>query len=398
VRYACAIRLVLILEKVLKASKALLKHIKSSAKESEAQAAKKSLLAGGDEEEDDDEVNETPIWLTLTTKKHIVDQKRLKPGKVALPHPLNTSETASICLITADPQRAYKDIIASPAFPAELRARIGRVIGVKKIKAKYSQYEAQRQLLAEHEIFLADDRIITQLPKLLGKTFFKSTTKRPFPISMQAPAPRSEGKRITRAKGDGVSKELIEPKKLAAEIEKTFKTALVALSPSTQTSVRVALAGWSAEDVAENIEAVANELITKYVPQKWRGVRALHVKSPNSAALPIWLADELWTDSADVLENAPETVGAATEAEEANVGKKRKRKPEEEVHVEAKKDKKAKKALPESNDGSLDKEIALRKEKLKKQKAEAEASVKEEVPVPAATAKATKSKKRKASD
>lgn len=346
------------------------------------------------EEDDDaeDGLNETPIWLTLTTKKHIVDAKRLKPGKIALPHSLHTAATTTICLITADPQRTYKDLIASPAFPAELGARITRVVGVTKLKAKYHQYEAQRQLAAEHDIFLADDRIITQLPKILGKSFYKSTAKRPIPISMQAPAPRSDGKRIARAKGEGVTKDVITPQKLAAEIEKTFHCALVALSPSTQTSVRVALANWSADKVAANIEAVSNELITKFVPQKWRGVRAIHIKGPTTAALPIWLADELWSAETDVLEDLTEEQKAI----EANVGKKRKalaggnkRKAIEAAPVDEKADKKARTLAVESNDSNLDREIALRKETLRKQKEEAALDGAEEVP------KAKKAKKAK---
>ncbi|KFY73167.1 hypothetical protein V499_06740 [Pseudogymnoascus sp. VKM F-103] len=382
----------------LKASKALIKHIKTSEKGTAEKSGKRDLLAG-DDEEDSDDLDQIPIWLNITTKKHIVDTKRLKPGKIALPHSLNSSPTSTICLITADPQRAYKDIVASPAFPAELRARITRVIGLKKIKAKYHQYEAQRQLFAEHDFFLADDRIITQLPKTLGKTFYKTTTKRPIPVNMQAPAPRAEGKRVPKAQRESAEKVLIEPKLLAKEVEKSLSGALVALSPSTQTSVRIAAAGWKAQDVAENVEAAVKEIIEKFVPQKWRGVRALHIKGPTTAALPIWLADELWVDENDVLEDEVEET---EEVAEANIGKKRKRVAGEEETEEPKTDKKAKKekkVLPESNDNNLDKEIALRKEKLKKQKSEAAKSVVDELPVPAA-AKAEKSmsKKRKASD
>jgi ribosome biogenesis protein UTP30 len=370
--------------------------MKNGEKEKTKTSGKRNLLEGTEDEEGS-ELDETPVWLNLTTKKHIVDQKRLKPSKISLPHPLNTSASTTICLITADPQRTYKDIVASPAFPSELRSRITRVIGVHKIKAKFHQYEAQRQLLAEHGIFLADDRIITQLPKLLGKTFYKSSTKRPIPINMQAPAPRTDGKRVARAKGDGAGKETVSPQKLAAEIEKTLKAALVALSPSTLTSVRIGLAGWSAEKLAENITAVANELIVKFVPKKWRGVRALHIKGPATMALPIWLADELWTDEADVLEEGTEEAKAI---EAPNVGKKRKA--IEGAEEEPKNEKKVKKMknlpLPESNDNNLDKEIALRKERLKKQKAEAAASVEDEVPKPKSQARKTKKSKAVAVD
>jgi ribosome biogenesis protein UTP30 len=368
-----------------------LKFIKNSEKEKTKTSSKRNLLAPTEDEEGT-ELDETLVWLNLTTKKHIVDQKRLKPAKISLPHPLNISAATTICLITADPQRTYKDIVASPAFPSELRSRITRVIGVHKIKAKFHQYEAQRQLLAEHDIFLADDRIITQLPKLLGKTFYKSAAKRPVPINMQAPAPRTDGKRVARAKGDSVAKETISPQKLSAEIEKALKAALVALSPSTLTSVRVGLAGWPAEKLAENVTAVAAELITKFVPKKWRGVRAIHIKGPETTALPIWLADELWTDEADVLEDGAEEIKAI---EAPNVGKKRKA--VEAAEEEQKKETKAKKVktlpLPESNDNNLDNEIALRKERLKKQKAEAAASVEDEVPKPKSQAKRSKKSK-----
>jgi ribosome biogenesis protein UTP30 len=171
-----------------------------------------------------------------------------------------------------------------------------------------------------------------------------------------------------------------------------LKAALVALSPSTLTSVRVGFAGWSAEKLAENITAVANELIAKFVPKKWRGVRAIHIKGPETAALPIWLADELWTDEADVLEEETEKTRAI---EAPNVGKKRKA--VEAAEEEPKNKKKVKKAktvpLPESNDNNLDKEIALRKERLKKQKAEAVASVEDEVSKPKSQAKKIKRSK-----
>lgn len=376
--------------KALKASAALLKHMKADAKSRSETSAKKSMLPADDEAEDEDETNDTPIWLNLTTKKHIVDKQRLKPGKIALPHSMNTSSTTTICLITADPQRAFKDIVASPAFPAELSSRITRVIGVQKIKAKYGQYEAQRQLFAEHDLFLADDRIITMLPKLLGKTFYSSTTKRPIPVSLEAPRDRTDGKRIARAKSDNTVKAK-EPKQMAAEIEKTFSTALIALAPSTCTSVRIGYAGWDAQKITDNVEAVVNGMIEKFVPQKWRGVRAIHIKGPNTAALPIWLADELWVDETEVLEDGPElTEAEIKESKRANIGRKRKAG----VEVAAIEPKKTKQEPLAVSTDSLEKEIAQRKEKLKKQKAEAAADVDEDV-VPK---KAKTSKKRKAVD
>ncbi|KAF7859550.1 hypothetical protein EAF04_008631 [Stromatinia cepivora] len=343
-------------DQVLKASTALLKHISSTEAEKAKKAGAQNLLA----ENDDDDAESTPVWLTLTTKKHITDKTKLKPVKVAVPHSLNTSSTTSICLIVADPQRTYKDIVASAAFPAELSKRITKVVGVDKLKKKYKQYEAQRKLFAEHDIFVADDRIITLLPKLLGKNFYKSTTKRPIPVSIQAEAPKSEGKRIARAKGEDAPKSA-EPKKIAAEIEKAISSALLTLSSSTNSAIRIGYASWDAAKLAENLEVVVNTVIEKYIPKKWRGVRAIHVKGPETMALPIWLADELWVEDEDVLD---ESVVREIEG-------RRKSRGIEGSEVEEKGGEEKKQKLLESNDDKLDQEIALRKEILKKQKEDA---------------------------
>ncbi|KAG4436298.1 hypothetical protein IFR05_008238 [Cadophora sp. M221] len=366
----------------LKASKALLAHIKTSEKASTTASGKQSLLK--DTEEEQDEADEsTPIWLSLTTKTHIIKDKKFKPLRLTVPHALNTSATTTICLITADPQRTYKDLIQDPSFPPALAQRITKVVGVSKLKKKYNQYEGQRKLFAEHDIFLADDRIVTQLTKLLGKTFYKGTTKRPIPVDIAEPAPKVDGKRVSRAKPTGEGKGegptggrgAGSAKAVAGEIERAIKSAVVSLTPSTQTSVRVGYASWDAEKLAANIEAVALGLIEGHVPKKWRGVRSLHVKGPETAALPIWLAEELWVDEKDVLGEEE----ARSKIQAANVGKKRKSGVLEGVDaviagagVEGKKSKKQK-VLPlkESNDDNLDKEIKARKEKLKKQKAEA---------------------------
>jgi ribosome biogenesis protein UTP30 len=350
------------------------------------------LLATTDEKAED---LSQSIYLTLTTKKHIVDVKRLKPGKIAIPHPLNTSPTTTILLITADPQRAYKDAVASPAFPKELGARITRVIGVTKLKAKFKQYEAQRNLRAAHDIILADERIITLLPKILGKTFYGTKAKSPIPVVL-APYTSSAGKKPKPENGTTKEKSIAvaaDAKTIAAEIEKAIHATLVFLTPSTCTSVRVAQASWEPEKVAENVAVVAEALISRWVPKEWRGVKSIHIKGPNTTALPIWLADELWVDEADVLDEE-----TARKAVEMNVGKKRKAilgGTEVGAIEEGGKSKKAKKEklkLEESNDDKLDAEIAARKEKLKKQKAEAAKDIEDEVPKATKKVKVKKSK------
>jgi ribosome biogenesis protein UTP30 len=377
---------ILTILQTLKASQALLKHIKSSEKEKTKATGKKSLIKDDDDSEGDEDSTSPPIWLVLTTKKHIVDQKRLKPSKIPLPHPLNSSANTTICLITADPQRIYKDLVASPAFPAALSKRISKVVGVKKIQNKWTQYEAQRKLYAEHDIFLADDRIVTRLPQLLGKTFYGNTIKRPIPVSIQPALANAEGKKITRTEGEkGETRGAAQPKTVAAAIEKAIQCTYVHLSPSTQTSIRVGYSNWSAEKLAENIEAVVEVLVEKFVPKKWRGVKAFHVKGAETAALPIWLASEMWVDEGDVLgEEEVKTI------EEAKVSKKRKGRALVNGEVEGEKGKKQK--LLESNDDKLDEEIKARKEKLRLQKLEAMVDEDADSFIPKASKKSKKPK------
>ncbi|CAK7214613.1 proteasome-interacting protein cic1 [Sporothrix bragantina] len=411
-------------KQALLATKSLLAYIKKSAEEETAKTGKRNLLAADDE--DDDEaggsgVAETPIWLTVSTKRHIIDSSRLQPNTIRVPHALNTDDDTTICLITADPQRAYKDIVASEAFPAALRKRITRVIDVGHLSKKFKSYEAQRKLFAEHDVFLGDDRIINRLPKVLGKTFYKTTVKRPVPVVLAKRRPRgADGKRAKAPKKKGPAKTVDgdatlsaedqaaavaeamasarTPEQIAAEIEKAISSAVVHLSASESTSVKIGLAGWPAAHVAANAEAVAREVVGKYVPQKWSSVKSIFIKGPSTMAVPIWQTDELWLEgSKDVLKTGSAELKAyeerqAAKREKANVGKKRKAvldgveaeavKEEAEDKTATKKGKvaaapakeaaarpaKKAKQAPESNDSSLDKQIAASKEKLRKQK------------------------------
>ncbi|CAK7225988.1 proteasome-interacting protein cic1 [Sporothrix curviconia] len=409
------------------ATKSLLAYIKKSAEDETTKTGKRNLLAADDEDAAGGSgVAETPIWLTVSTKRHIIDSSRLQPNTIRVPHALNKDDDTTICLITADPQRAYKDIVASEAFPAPLRKRITRVIDVAHLGKKFKSYEAQRKLFAEHDLFLGDDRIINRLPKVLGKTFYKTTVKRAIPVVLAKRRPRgADGKRAKAPKKKGPAKTVDgdatlsaedqaaavaeamasarTPEQIAAEIEKAIGSAVVHLSASESTSVKVGLAGWPAAHVAANVEAVAREVVGKYVPQKWNSVKSIFLKGPRTMALPIWQTDELWLEgSKDVLKTGSSELKAyeerqAAKREKANVGKKRKaltdgtgaaakeEATEEKAAPATKKGKaaaapakeaaarpaKKAKQAPESNDSSLDKQIAASKEKLRKQKAAA---------------------------
>lgn len=319
---------------------------------------------------------ETPIWLTVTTKRHIHDSKALKPNKISLPHPLNTDNESTICIIVSEPQRHYKNVVASEDFPAELRGRITRVIDFKHLSAKFKQYEAQRKLFAEHDIFLADDRIINRLPKAIS-VFYKTTAKRPIPVVFQSKKAKVDGAKPKKTKRSPDEPNCRPVAEVAAEIQKAIGAALVNLSPSNNTAVKVGYASMDGKALSENIVKVANDMANKYVPKKKNGIKSIFVKGPETVALPIWQDTELWVDAeTDVIEKGSEQAKAIeARKEQANVGKKRKSIDAAEEEPKSKKAKKA--AVVDSNDDSLDKQIAERKTKLRKAKKVAQSAMEE---------------------
>ncbi|KAL4803208.1 electron transfer flavoprotein alpha-subunit [Aspergillus unguis] len=358
---------------VSRASSALLKHIKTKQTEREATATKKTLIGDNDSDsdaEDSTSLHNEAVWLVLTTKKHVVDKNRLKPGKISIPHSLNASPALSICLIVADPQRAVKNIVADPSFPQHLASRIDKVIGYSKLKDRYKSFETRRQLLSEHDVFLADDRIVMRLVNTLGKVFYKSS-KRPIPVQL-AQIEKVDGKRVKKEKPvANAAKKPEDENKISAfassaivakEIEKALNSAPVHLAPATTAAVRVGSSNFTSEQLAENVEAVVKGLTDKYVTKGWRNIKALHVKGANTMALPIWLASELWVEETDVVE--------AVEDEEAD-GKNKKRKQiegeQKAIEGSNKKSRKQKTAGDDEEASSL----AARKQKLEKQKAKA---------------------------
>lgn len=351
---------------VQRASSALLRHINSNQEEKEKNASKKTLIGDDDESDaEDSPLHHEAVWLVFTTKKHVVDKNRLKPGKISIPHSLNSSPSLSICLITADPQRSMKNVVADPSFPQSLSSRINTVIGFSKLKARYQSFESRRQLLSEHDVFLADDRIIMRLVQTLGKIFYQSS-KRPIPISV-AEIEKVDGKKVKKdqKKKDNKEKQssFASPAIVAKEIEKTLNCAPVHLAPATTAAVRVGSSKFTPEQLAANVDAVVTGLTERFVTKGWRNIKAIHIKGANTMAMPIWLASELWEDEGDVVEDTEKT-----KALEDKNNKKRKSTGDGEKLPEGnKKSKKAKSAEEEDEASSA----AARKEKLQKQKAKA---------------------------
>ncbi|KAJ7778407.1 ribosomal protein L1p/L10e family-domain-containing protein [Mycena metata] len=295
---------------------------------------------------------EQNIWLNITVKK-IASAHRFKPVKIPIVHPLVDPRTSAICLITKDPQRQYKDLLAEHGVKF-----ISRVVGIEKLKGKFKPYEARRMLLKENGMFLADERVVPLLPKLLGTKWFEAK-KQPIPVC------------LTR-------------KDLKGELERAISSTYMNQNQGTCTSIKISTLSHTPAQILENLSSAIPEIV-KGIKGGWDNIQSLLLKTNTSAALPVWTCDlgagEGGRWAGLVAENADEEDVSEMEGvvEEKKEGKGKKRAVVEETAVEEPK-KKAK--------GANGKPVSV--------SSPAPSSSK---PAPAADADAApKSKKRKAAD
>ncbi|UZJ54957.1 hypothetical protein CBS101457_004277 [Exobasidium rhododendri] len=240
------------------------------------------------------------VWMQITVKR-LNANAPIKAIRFPLPHAI-WPKSSSVCLLTADPQRHYKDLMVE-----EKLVQVKRVVGVTKLKGKFAPYEARRQLMNEHDVFLADDRIIPMLPKLLGKKWMQD---RKSPIAVK----------LTRTKNDHLKKEF------SSALASTY----FSRNKGTCSSIRLGtLSHLDVSELKENMEAVLPTIVAKHVKGGWENVQSVDIKTGNSAALPVWNSklEDRWIGMPEAAE--------ATEIDDAE---------EESISEEAKKSQK--KATP----------------------------------------------------
>lgn len=196
------------------------------------------------------------VFLQITVKQ--LDTKRkVKPARIPLAHPLLDAD-ASVCLLTKDPQREYKDLLMEKSITT-----VNRVVGVEKLKGKFRPFDARRQLVRDHDLFLADERIVAMLPKLCGSVFYKD---RKFPVPI----------------------DLTNKKHLAETIDRAIASTYYLQNKGSCSTVKVGfLHRHTPAELVENV-ALALPSIVSRIPGKWANVQNVELKTGKSAALPIW--------------------------------------------------------------------------------------------------------------
>ncbi|KAK0503680.1 ribosomal protein L1p/L10e family-domain-containing protein [Armillaria luteobubalina] len=202
------------------------------------------------------------VWLNVAVKK-VAAERKIMPTRIPVVHPIVDPRTSGVCLITKDPQREYKDLLEAKDIKF-----ISRVVGISKLKGKFKPFEARRILLREHGLFLADDRVIPLLPKLLGEKWFNAK-KQPIPVT------------LTR-------------KDLKKELEHAIESTYMNQNRGTNTAIKIGNMTHTPAQILANLK-VALPVIAKRISGGWDNVQALSIKTSTSVSLPIWscsLGDE----------------------------------------------------------------------------------------------------------
>lgn len=238
---------------VLKAFKALAAHI---ARRTTTSAS--ALPLDGPSGNLRDPSNTVYVQLTLNT---LSPTSHVKPVRINLPHALHAPGEVSTCLLVKDPQREYKDLLVEHRIKS-----IARVVGVAKLKGKFKPYDARRALVQDHDLFLADSRIVPTLPNLCGKVFFDAK-KHPITVNLTK-------------KGDALQKEL----------ESAIQATTFLQNKGSCSTVKIGyMATHTPEQLTENLMAALPAVLSR-VKGGWENVHNIDVKTGNSAALPVWNA------------------------------------------------------------------------------------------------------------
>lgn len=208
--------------------------------------------------EDEDEFLYVLVSLKTSHPSHRTD----KPVCIPLPHPLYSEEGLELCLFVKDDKSGKGHKAAKKKLETQAdKAGVSKVVGTSKLRTKYESFESKRNLCRQYDLFIADDRILPSLPKLLGKSFFKKK-KQPIPIDLTV-------------------------KDWKTQIDKARQCTTLFLSGGSCLSIKVARNSHQVNEVLSNVLSVL-EAIAEKVPKKWDNVQAVFLKSADSVALPVY--------------------------------------------------------------------------------------------------------------
>lgn len=163
---------------------------------------------------------------------------------------------------------------------------IDQLISVNTLKTTYKAFESRRAFIQQFSLILADDSVITTLPKLLGGKAFNKLETTPISIKTYSSSQKKFSKET-----------------LINSIKKVYLHKLpVKLPRGTTLNIHLGQLNWFNEsDLVQNVESV-----TKYLLDNYK-IRLIFIKINKSPVLPLYynndVIDDLVTDEKKVDEH-----------------------------------------------------------------------------------------------
>lgn len=223
-----------------------------------------------------------PLFLVLNTKIHLVKQKDYTPRIIPVTHKLHSVDSKAVALITRD--QSYRAQLTAKDSPTE--DLFNQIIPFQKAKLIGHSQKALLRLFKENDIVIADTRIHSRLPDILGAQFYGKNKKVPFKIQMARPVPG--------VKTHGKSERTCDPKYVRAQVRAILgNTSFIPPAGGTCVHIVVGYSDWKVSEVLTNINDVILYLVDeKYRPvggllHKVENLHSVLIKTSNSVALPV---------------------------------------------------------------------------------------------------------------
>jgi ribosome biogenesis protein UTP30 len=232
---------------------------KSNKSKTENKDGNKKNLLDVDEDEGSTSSADKKSFYVMFGLKKIPAEVSVKPQLISIPNSWKSASSADsvrVCIFTKDPHEEYKKRIKALGV-----ASIVKVMPVSKLRKNFKPFEAKRQLCASYDIFLTDCRIVSLLPKLIGKKFFES---KKIPVVVD-----------------------LTKEDLKSELETAINSTYLHMTSGPCFSVKIGLGSQEVSALTENGAQIIKQVIEK-IPGGWDNIKVIHVKTPDSLALPVY--------------------------------------------------------------------------------------------------------------
>lgn len=187
---------------------------------------------------------------------------------------LDPERGVSCCLFVKDPQEDMEEVLGAHPVPG-----FDRIIGYRQLRTQFRDFKKRRELLAEHDAFFCDDRILPMLPKLIGSSFSRPR-QNPAPVRLHR-VPVGDKAKGSKAKEAGAGKALE-----AALSRARDATWIRFLGQGSTFSVRTAYPFHTPAQVAANVASVIQHTANA-VPGGMANIQAIYLKSTTSVPLQL---------------------------------------------------------------------------------------------------------------